>query len=98
MDATTQPGNGSGSGWRSLITGVCTIAALAWAAQASALTSTGQGAFSPGATTITFEDLPGDNSTSFRARLHATFHCQLSVHRCCRRALQYLAGALGWQD
>ena len=50
------------SAWRSLIVGTCAAAALAIAAPASALTTIGAGAFSPGATTITFEDLPGDNS------------------------------------
>lgn len=62
MNATTQTANSSDSRRRSLITGMCAIAAFALATQASALTSIGQGAFSPTATKITFEDLPGDNS------------------------------------
>ena len=50
------------AGWRLLIACLCSTIALAWATQASALTSITQGAFSAGATKITFESLPGDNS------------------------------------
>ena len=61
MDSTTLRGVGS-CGWRSLLAGICAIAGLTWAAPAPALTFIGPGSFSPSATKITFEDLPGDNS------------------------------------
>jgi hypothetical protein len=62
MNLRTKSTNRTSSRLRSLIAGVCAAAALAIATQAAALTSIGPGAFSISATTLTFEDLPGDNS------------------------------------
>lgn len=62
MNLKTRSTNRAAFGLRLLIGGVCTAAALAFATQASALTSIGPGAFSGTATTLTFEDLPGDGS------------------------------------
>lgn len=46
------------SKWRTLVAGTCAATVLAFATQASALTSVGAGAFSGSATTLTFEGLP----------------------------------------
>lgn len=59
MNLNGRSTNHPNSGWRSLIAGVCTVAAFAMATQATAqLTTIGPGAFSSAATTLTFEDLP----------------------------------------
>src|SRR5438034_7982822 len=50
------------AGLRFLIAGIGAAAVLAFATQAAALINVGPGAFSGAATTVTFEDLPGDNS------------------------------------
>lgn len=55
--------NRGASELRFLIAGLCAAAAFTFTSQAFALTSIGPGAFTGAATTLTFESLPGDNST-----------------------------------
>jgi hypothetical protein len=56
----TRPTSPTLSKWRTLVASTCAATVLAFATQASALTSVGAGAFSGSATTLTFEGLPND--------------------------------------
>ena len=56
----TRPTSPTLSKWRTLVASTCAATVLAFATQASALTSVGAGVFSGSATTLTFEGLPND--------------------------------------
>ncbi len=74
MDGKSRTTNRASFGLRSLIAGVCTAAAIGFAAQCSALTFVGPAAFA-GITPLTFEDLPAANDNAPIAVYHGvTFH------------------------